>query len=155
MTPTTDNNNKNRNYASPQKTQQSIVTYTNQKQTKKLNSNHTPPRPKSAIKGAALAITGRQSPPAWDKRPELSNNTYHSLQSLAEEEEEDPQTMIETNQKPQEDNDFCAKEDGTEEDSTATPDTPDQQNLISSTEKVLLSRKAQQALRKLRSARKD
>ena len=100
MTPTTDSNNKKKNYASPQKTQQSIVTYTNQKQTKKLNSNHTPPRPKSAIKGAALAITGRQSPPAWDKRPELSNNTYHSLQSLAEEEEEDPQTMIETNQKP-------------------------------------------------------
>jgi hypothetical protein len=81
-----DNSNKKRNYVSPQKTQQSIVAYasTAQKQTKKLNSNATPPR--TAIECSYAAISGLKSPPpVQNKTLELSNNPYHSLQSEDEE----------------------------------------------------------------------
>ena len=137
--------NKKRNFASPQKTQTSIVTYTNQK---KINSNPTAPR--TAIERSLKAITSQSitSPP---KMGTLSNNPYHLLVDTEAEPEETK------NESPQ-DWDVSgsvhtpALIQGTtnlNDDSDSLSGTP-----LSSSEKTQLSRKAQQTLCKIRLLRR-
>jgi hypothetical protein len=83
-TPTSSN--KKRNYSSPQKTQTTIVAFTNQKASqKKLNSNHTPQR--SALSRSQEAMLGLKSPRSTGKDLALSNNPFNALSQEDEEEE--------------------------------------------------------------------
>jgi len=151
---TTGNSVKKRNYASPQKTQTSIAAYTNQKSQKKLNNNITPTR--TAITRSQEAILGLKSPPNANKNLTLSNNPYSAL-SLEEDDLESSQESPSETGILQEPNRLLK---GTDTDtvstktSTKTVETESSNTSLSSQEKVLLSRKTQQALRKLRSARK-
>jgi hypothetical protein len=141
--------NKKRNYTSPQKTQTSIVTFTNQNAPpKKFNSNHTPQR--SSLSRSQEAIMRISSPPNISMKLALSNNPYKAL--LQEEEEEELlESLVGVNQEvsPNTGEDLTAssKIRNTEEIASSSIN-------ISSPEKVLLSKKAQQALRKLKIARK-
>jgi hypothetical protein len=127
--------NKKRNYTSPQKTQTSIVGFQ-----KKLNNNTTPPR--TAINHSLIAITASQVPSTPPSKSPLSNNPYRLLVEQGEplelsEETSQRITNRDTDPKGSETSALPAPMDG-----------------FSSTEKVLLSRKAQHALRKIRSIRK-
>jgi hypothetical protein len=133
--------NKKRNYASPQKTQISIVTYKNQK---KINSNPTPPR--TAIERSLKAITSQSitSPP---KMGTLSNKPYHLL---ANTEVEPKETK---NESPQDWDVFGpAHTPASIQGTTNLNDDSDSLSgtSLSSSEKTQLSRKAQQTLRKIR-----
>jgi hypothetical protein len=84
---------KKRNYISPQKTQTSIIAYTNQISQiaqKKINSNITPPR--SVLQCSQEAILGLRSPPATNKNLVLSNNPY---EALSQEDDEDDENISE------------------------------------------------------------
>jgi hypothetical protein len=127
--------NKKRSYTSPRITQTSIVNYTNQK---KMNSNPTPPR--TAINRAYKAIADQAiaSPP---KPPSLSNNPYQLLvdvEELSDNNKDNVTHEIENVEGMERDNDQLSSE----------PPSP-------SSRKLLLSRKAQQTLRKIRSLRKN
>jgi hypothetical protein len=144
--------NKKRNYTSPQKTQTSIVTFTNQNAPpKKFNSNHTPQR--SSLSRSQEAIMRISSPPNISMKLALSNNPYKALLQDEEEEEEEEllESLVRVNQEVS---------PNTGEDLTASSKIRNTEEIasssitISSPEKVLLSKKAQQALRKLKIARK-
>ncbi len=145
---TSGNNYKKRNDASPQKSQTSIVIYTNQKAQvqKKQNSNITPPR--SAIERSQTAILGIRFPPQANKS--TSNNPYHTLSLDTEEDDEQgPEDIIAEN-KPQAMN--------SEEESSIKEDAEDVESLeteSSTPERKSLSKKAQQMLRKIRSIKKS
>jgi hypothetical protein len=137
--------NKKRNYTSPQKTQTSIVTFTNQNAPqKKFNSNHTPQR--SAISRSQELILGLTSPPNAGKNLALSNNPFNVL-SQEEEEEEDISRSLVGMSKEVADPDTASFKTGD------TEETEPSSTTISSAEQALLSKRAQQALRKLRLAR--
>ena len=148
---------KKRNYISPQKTQTSIVAYTNQiSQTaqKKVNSNITPPR--SALQRSQEAILSLSSPPATTQDLVLSNNPY---EALSQEDDEEDESISEVHLGRDIDSWSSPKRADQDSASISTPDRTDEtastsSTTISSQEKVLLSRKALQALRKLRLARK-
>ena len=126
--------NKKQNYASPQKTQTSIVTYTNQK---KINNNPTPPR--TAIERSYNAILS-QTPCSPLKAGGLSNNPYRLLADNNEEHEE---TELDTTQASEISEDQASNDLDSKSDASLKPP-----------EKCLLSRKAQQTIRKIRSLRK-
>ncbi len=148
---------KKRNYISPQKTQMSIVAYTNQiSQTaqKKVNSNITPPR--SALQRSQEAILGLSSPPATNKNLVLSNNPY---EALSQEDDKDDESISEVPLGRNIDSRSSSKRADQDSTSISTPERTDEtastsSTTISSQEKVLLSHKALQALGKLRLARK-
>jgi hypothetical protein len=160
---TPGSSNKKRNYISPQKTQTSIVAFTNQKAPqKKINNNTTPPRLVSALSRSQKAILGIRSPPAPNKNLAISNNPYKALSQEDDEDEvnteDDALQMTQASSTTKGDmgsdksvdreNASCLTLDRTDETASTSSTT------ISSHEKVLLSRKAQAALRKLRAAQK-
>jgi hypothetical protein len=128
---------KKQNYASPQKLQTSIAHYTNQK---KLNSKPTPPR--TAIDRAYKAITDQSLIPP-PKAHTLHNNPYKLLADT----EEEP---MDNGQHPEESLSVTGNSletaQETDEDGSSTTST--------SPSNLLLSKKAQQTLRKIRSLRK-
>jgi hypothetical protein len=128
--------NKKHSYTSPQKTQTSIVNYTNQK---KMNSNPTPPR--TAINRAYKAIADQAiaSPP---KPPSLSNNPYQLLVDVEELSDNDKDNVTH-----EIDNVEGMERDNDQDLSSELP--------LPSSGKLLLSRKAQQTLRKICSLRKN
>jgi len=138
--------NKKRNYTSPQKTQTSIVTFTNQNAPqKKFNSNHTPQR--SAISRSQELILGLTSPPHSGKNLALSNNPFNVLSQEEEEEEDNSRSSVGMSQE------VCVPDTA----SLKTGDTVETEPssiTISSAEQALLSIRAQQALKKLRLAKK-
>jgi hypothetical protein len=155
--------NKKRNYISPQKAQTSIVAFINQKAPqKKINNNTTPPRLVSALSRSQKAILGIRSPPAPNKNLAISNNPYEALSQEDDEDEvnteDDALQMTQASSTTKGDmgsdksidreNASCLTLDRTDETASTSSTT------ISSHEKVLLSRKAQAALRKLRAAQK-
>jgi hypothetical protein len=157
------NSNKKRNYISPQKTQTFIVAFTNQKAPqKKINNNTTPPRLVSALSRSKKAILGIRSPPTPNKNLATSNNPYEALSQEDDEDEvntgDDALQMTQASSITKGDmgSDKSAERENA---SYMTPDRTDEtastsSTTISSQEKVLLSRKAQAALRKLRAAQK-
>jgi len=148
---------KKRNYTSPQKTQTSIIAYTNQISQiaqKKINSNITPPR--SVLQCSQEAILGLRSPPATNKNLVLSNNPY---EALSQEDDEDDENISEEPLGRNTDSRSSTKGADQDSASISTPDRTKEtasfsSTTISSQEKVLLSHKALQALGKLRLARK-
>lgn len=126
-----------RNYISLQKTQKSIVAFSNQK---KQNSNITPLR--TAIEWSVRAITAPQNPKSPPKNLALSNNPYKLLADQEESADADVSITQEI-----ETNEAFSKAIDVEGVSVSSEG-------LSSPEKVLFSRKAQQALHKIRSARR-
>jgi hypothetical protein len=127
--------NKKRNYTSHQKLQSSIVSYTNQK---KLNSNPTPPR--TGLDRAFQAITDStlKSPPKAQLR---SNNPYNLLAETKEDDLEEFDESTEDLTNESEDSSRVVKTTEADADSSIT----------NSPSKLLLSRKAQQTLKKIKS----
>jgi len=110
---------------------------------KKQNNNITPPR--SAIARSQAAILGIKSPPAANKLA-IDNNPYSAL-TQGEEDEEEQDVEIpdpEENKTRKMTNEKATQQEGTEE--TASHLTEG-----SSPERKLLTKKAQQTLRKIRS----
>jgi hypothetical protein len=143
--PHTGSTNKKRNYTSPQKTQTSIVTFTNQNAPqKKINSNHTPQR--SAISRSQELILGLTTPPNAGKNLALSNNPFNALSQEEAEEEDTSRSSVGMSQEVADPDTASFKTGDTEE-------TEPSSTTISSAEQALLSKRAQQALRKLRLAR--
>jgi hypothetical protein len=142
---TSGNNYRKRNFTSPQKTQASIVVFTNQKAQvqKKHNSNITAPR--SAIERSQTAILGIRSLPQANKS--TSNNPYHALSLNAEEDDEQGPEDIIAEEKPQAMN-------SEEESSLKEEDVESLETESSTPERKLLSKKARQTLRKIRSLKK-
>lgn len=128
---------KKRNYISPQKTQTSIVAFSNTQ--KKQNSSITPPR--TAIERSLKAITAGPTPSSPPKTLILSNNPYKLLA--------DQEDSTNTSSGSQEMYSSEASTKGVDTDGVSVSSEG-----LSSPEKALLSRKAQQALRKIRSARR-
>jgi len=135
---------KKRNYASPQKLQTSIDHYTNQK---KMNNKPTPPR--TAIDRAYKAITNQPliSPP---KAHPLSNNPYKLLADAEEEtpNHTQPQDYLHgiSGNSPSVPGTSLETEQETDEDGASVSSSP--------LSNLLLSRKAQLTLHKIRSIRK-
>jgi hypothetical protein len=151
--PPSSSSYKKRNYTSPQKTQTSIIADTNQKAQKKLNSNTTPPR--SALQRAQEAILGFSSPLAANKNMALGNNPYDTLSQDDNDEEKSPVESLGMNQELGSPPKGAHLDNASSLASEKTDDTVSTSSMtIFFQEKVLLSRKAQQALRKLRLARK-
>jgi len=125
-------------YPSPQKLQTSIVSYSNQK---KLNSNPTPPR--TALDRAFQAITDStwKSPPKAQLR---SNNPYNLP---AETEEDDPEEFDDSTEDLTNASEDSSRVVKTTE---ADADSP----ITNSPNKLLMSRKAQQTLKKIKFIRR-
>jgi hypothetical protein len=146
---------KKRNYASPQKTQTSIVTFYNDN--KKQNNSTTPPR--TAIARSYQAITASKTPmTSPPKNSILSNNPYRLLAEAEEESNLEATTTV-SQDTAEVMNQSANRQDNTKQnevlqDSGADTDTTSVSSGISSPEKKLLSRQAQQALHKIRRARK-
>jgi len=158
-----ENSNKKRNYISPQKTQTSIVAVTNQKAPqKKINNNTTLPRLVSALSRSQKAILGIRSPPAPNKNLAISNNPYEALSQEDDEDEVNTEDdALQTTQASSTTKGDMGSDKSVDRENASflTPDRTDEtastsSTTISSHEKVLLSRKAQAALRKLRAAQK-
>jgi len=146
---------KKRNYASPQKTQTSIVTFYNDN--KKQNNSTTPPR--TAIARSYQAITASKTPmTSPPKNSILSNNPYRLLAEAEEESNLEATTTV-SQDTAEVMNQSANRQDNTKQnevlqDSGADTDTTSVSYGISSPEKKLLSRQAQQALHKIRRGRK-
>jgi hypothetical protein len=137
--------NKKRNYGSPQKTQTSIVScLTNQK---KQNSNITPPR--TAVEHAFQAITAPPISSHQHKNGALANNPYWLLADNTDPDEHEETTL--TCLEPYEEEILNRRTHAQNEDEQADSLSIDG----SSPERQLLSRRAQQTLRKIRSIKKD
>jgi len=140
---------KKRNFASPQKTQTSIVNYSKQK---RVNNNATPER--SALNRSFTAITSDKtikSPPSNLKTSKNSNNPFAPLEDNEngdeDDEDDDPQDEEENSQQTEPLTDDATETSSTTKEIDSTP-------IISAQEMKLLPKKAQQALRKFRLARK-
>jgi len=130
---------RKRTFISPQKTQIPITSFSRQKK----QNNCTTPERSALTRSFNSIIVSRpkvNSPPAQNK---LSNNPFHSLAEV-DNEEEMTNTSSESNQ---------SKPSITETETTSTS-TLESYSTTSSPEKKGLSRKALHALRKIRSARK-
>jgi len=146
---------RKQNFASPQKTQTYIVAFSSNQ--KKQNSNATPPRTTVEHSYKAITASGTSdsnliSPPK-NKNLMLSNNPYQLLADSEEPEpEEEPGNPLEEESRTSQDMD---KGEESSPPSEAMNDNGSVSSAgISPTEKPLLSRKAQQVLRRLKAARK-
>jgi len=156
--------NKKRSHTSPQKTQTSIINYANQK---KMNSNPTSPR--TAIDRSCKAILDQaiKSPP---ESLALSNNPYQLLADEGEIEDQDDQRIPKEKTSElmsQGGNSIATNTTQATSESTMTAHSADDNNKASqevdqeatshesdSPNRTLLSRKALQALRTIKSLQK-
>jgi hypothetical protein len=130
---------RKRTFGSPQKTQSSIITFSKKKQ----NQSQTPER--TALTRSFKAITTMNtvsSPPAKSR---LNNNPFTPL--AKEEENEEEIEEVDNTTPGSQHSTMSTAETYSTYDSTRDP------SIVSSPEKKLLSKKALQALRKIRTAR--
>lgn len=138
---------RKRNYASPQKTQTSIISYNLQK---KVNHNPTPDRP---LMRSFNSITGSSrtslSPP--HQQLKLSNNPFNPLSDQEEEEEATEVDSPSPSKSPQ----MPSKNSQSDTASISSEtDLSSAASFLTVQERTILPRKVQHALRKLRMAKK-